>query len=153
MKLVFLLFWTLPLAAQLPFGFGLKGGAVRTDDASPPLTIGPYAEFKIPFIASIESGLLLKRYRFPTGTRAVYEIPILLKKRIGPFPVQPFLSVGATLRKVSSSDFKSGFSAAGGLTFNALLVKVEPEFRYSRFPEGSLPVGRNQVEILFGLRF
>jgi hypothetical protein len=39
------------------------------------------------------------------------------------------------------------------VTFNALLIKVEPELRYTRYPGGTLPRSQNQTEILVGLRF
>jgi len=137
--------------AQLPFGLGLKGGAVRAEGAEPPVTGGPYLEVKIPFLVAIETGVLFKRFDYPGSSRTAYEVPILLKKRIGPFPVQPFLSAGATIRNAQRTD--TGFTLGAGVTFNALLVKVEPEFRYTRYPAGTLPVGRNQTEILFGFRF
>ncbi len=151
MKLLLLV--VLSSAAYAQLSLGLKGGIVRTENASPPLTGGAYAELKIPFVASVESGILFKRYAFPGEKRAAYEVPILLKKRIGPFPVQPFLSAGLTLHKRSDADLRRGLTLGGGMSFNALLVKIEPELRYTRYGSGVLPVGRNQVEVLFGFRF
>jgi hypothetical protein len=137
--------------AQLPFGFGLKGGAVRAQGASPAITGGPYMELKIPFLISVESGVLFKRYDYAGRSQTAYEIPILLKKRIGPFPVQPFLSGGATIRNAQRTD--TGFTVGAGVTFNALLIKVEPEVRYTRYPGGTLPRSQNQTELLVGFRF
>lgn len=137
--------------AQLPFGFGLKGGAVRAEGASPAITGGPYLELKIPFLISVESGVLFKRFDYAGRSQTAYEIPILLKKRIGPFPVQPFLSGGATIRNAQRTD--TGFTVGAGVTFNALLIKVEPELRYTRYPGGTLPRSQNQTEILVGFRF
>jgi hypothetical protein len=85
--------------------------------------------------------------------RNALEVPILVKKRVGPFPVQPFLSAGATLRKQSAEDWRRGLTLGAGVAFRALLIKVEPEFRFTRHAGGVLPVGRNQVELLFGFRF
>jgi opacity protein-like surface antigen len=136
---------------QLPFGFGLKGGAVRVEGASPAITGGPYLEVKIPFLISVESGVLFKRFDYAGRSQTAYEIPVLLKKRIGPFPVQPFLAAGATIRNAQRTD--TGFTVGAGVTFNALLIKVEPEVRYTRYPGGTLPRSQNQTEILVGLRF
>lgn len=137
--------------AQLPFGFGFKGGAVRAQGASPAITGGPYLEVKIPFLISVESGVLFKRYDYAGRSQTAYEIPILLKKRIGPFPIQPFLSGGATIRNAQRTD--TGFTVGAGVTFNALLIKVEPEVRYTRYPGGTLPRSQNQTELLVGFRF
>jgi hypothetical protein len=148
----------LPMAAQSPLSVGVKGGLVRMDAASPPVTAGPYLELRIPGFASVESGLLLKGYDFgPLNggfeNRGAVEVPVLLKKRIGPFPVQPFLSTGATLHKQRERDWRTGFTLGGGVTFNALLVKIEPELRWSRYGSNVLPRGRNQTELLVGIRF
>src|SRR5208337_3769873 len=59
-----------PLQAQLPLGFGLKGGARLTDftesssdvtTADHVYTIGPYAELRLPAGFSVEVDLLYKR--------------------------------------------------------------------------------------------
>lgn len=59
-----------PLQAQLPLGFGLKGGARLTDftsgssgvtSADHVYTIGPYAELRLPAGFSVEADLLYKK--------------------------------------------------------------------------------------------
>lgn len=136
--------------AQLPFGLGLKGGVAEASDASG-FTIGPYAELKLPFAVSVESGLLFKRYGYTGTRRTAIEIPVLLKKRIGPFPVQPFLSGGATIRNAQRTD--TGVTFGAGVTFHALVVKFEPEIRYTRYPGGTFPRGQGQTDFLLGIRF
>lgn len=166
MRLLLLLALGIPVFAQLPFGVGLKGGFADTDAfssfpgnrLSPRFTIGPYAEINVPFLISVESGVMIKRFqygllggRLEKGT--IYDVPVLLKKKIGPFPVKPFLSGGITMRKASNIDWKPGLTLATGISVNALLIKVEPEVRYTRFGSGGVPIGRNQVELLVGVRF
>jgi hypothetical protein len=101
-----------PLQAQLPIGFGLKGGArlsdFTQDYSSQTLgstwqttkqdhiyTIGPYAELHLPVGFSIEADLLYKKsgatfsevIPFTAGNRQFnfdsFDLPILLKKRFG----------------------------------------------------------------------
>ncbi|GAB4360008.1 MAG: hypothetical protein OHK0021_04150 [Bryobacter sp.] len=156
LRIVFLLAGlgcSLPLAAQSPLSFGLKAGYVRSAEADPPFTGGAYLELAIPFLASFETGVLFKRYDFGPEAKGATEIPILLKKRIGPFPVKPFLSTGATLHKQSGRDWRTGFTIGGGVTISALLIKLEPELRFNRYGQGVLPGGRNQTEVLVGFRF
>jgi len=99
---LFVLSWlTLPLQAQLPLGFGLKGGARLTDFTETAsnvtsedhvYTIGPYGELHLPVGFSLEVDLLYKRsgstlYNLIAGqptykafTMSSWDVPILLKK-------------------------------------------------------------------------
>jgi len=91
----------LPLQAQLPIGFGLKGGARLTDFTETAsnvtsedhvYTIGPYGELHLPVGFSLEVDLLYKRsgstlYNAITAqpnstqfTMSSFDVPLLLKK-------------------------------------------------------------------------
>ena len=103
---------SVPLQAQLPIGFGLKGGARLTDFTesfdSPTsghatqntvqdhvYTIGPYAELHLPIGFSLEADLLYKKSAatfsqvIPLSEGSIhynfdsFDIPILAKKRFG----------------------------------------------------------------------
>lgn len=116
----------LPLQAQLPISFGLKGGArlsdFTQDFSGSPLgqttkqdhiyTLGPYAELNLPVGFSIEADLLYKKsgatfsQAFTSGgiTRQFnfdsFDVPILLKKRFGEKGIffRPFVEGGLANR-------------------------------------------------------
>ena len=116
----------LPLQAQLPVSFGLKGGARLsdfTDDFSKSTvgqttkqdhiyTIGPYAELHLPVGFSLEADLLYKKSG-ATFSQALtsggltrqfnfdsFDLPILAKKRFGEKGIffRPFLEGGLANR-------------------------------------------------------
>jgi opacity protein-like surface antigen len=116
-----------PLQAQLPIGFGLKGGARLSDFTQDYggssssgqttkqdhiYTIGPYAELHLPVGFSIEADLLYKKSGatfleanpFTAGSRQFnfdsFDVPILLKKRFGEKALffRPFLEGGLANR-------------------------------------------------------
>jgi len=115
-----------PLQAQLPLSFGLKGGARLsdfTDDFSSSTvgqttkqdhiyTLGPYAELNLPIGFSLEADLLYKKsgatfsQAFTSGgiTRQFnfdsFDLPILAKKRFGEKGIffRPFIEGGLANR-------------------------------------------------------
>jgi len=112
----------LPLQAQLPLGFGLKGGARLTDftesssdvtTADHVYTIGPYAELKLPLGLSIEADLLFKKSGATLQTVAPltgltslqqfdmdsFDVPVLLKKKFDTGMIfRPFVEAGLANR-------------------------------------------------------
>lgn len=111
----------LPLQAQLPLGFGLKGGARLTDftasssdvtTADHVYTIGPYAELRLPFGLSIEADLLYKKSGatllgignnptpYATYDMDSFDVPILLKKSFSHTGLifKPFVEAGLANR-------------------------------------------------------
>ncbi|MGO9241115.1 MAG: outer membrane beta-barrel protein [Bryobacteraceae bacterium] len=112
----------LPLQAQLPLGFGLKGGARLTDftasssdvtTADHVYTIGPYAELRLPFGLSIEADLLYKKSGSTlvnivplTGLASLqqfdmdsFDVPLLLKKKFDTGMIfRPFVEAGLANR-------------------------------------------------------
>lgn len=178
LPLLFLLASASQLQAQLPIHLGIKAGGVwNRQEFSPsslakivPATIGAYAELDFPVLPIIETGIFFKRYNFDPASPAdqiranALEIPILLKKRFTPLPVQPFLAAGGTMRFVPSVTRNGldlnvsagtgfGLTAAAGVSIKALLLRIEPEFRATRWLRGPYLPQKNQVEFLVGLRF
>lgn len=114
-----------------------------------------------------------------------WEFPILLKYRVFKGPLSPFLVAGPNFRYVSegertssglsanppsSSDlvprelqnrFAPGFSVGGGVSLGAKALKIEPQFRYTRWgwenfasnPTGFFKSNQNQVDFLLNVRF
>jgi len=89
----------LPLQAQLPLGFGLKGGARLTDftsiltsntsdvtSADHVYTIGPYAELRLPAGFSIEADLLYKK----SGSTLVNFFPLTSLTSLHQFDMDSF---------------------------------------------------------------
>jgi len=150
-----------PLQAQLPIGFGLKGGERLTDFTetfdSPTsghatqntaqdhvYTIGPYVELHLPIGFSLEADLL---YNFDS-----FDIPILAKKRFGAKGVffRPFVEGGLANRYSTGlpgsvtlttpitsigthSGWQEGIVLGGGVEFKVLILKVSGELRWTRF--------------------
>ena len=110
----------LPVQAQLPIGFGLKGGGRLTDftegnssvsTSDHTYTIGPYAELNLPAGFSIELDLLYKKsgttfYNVATDPTTYtkfsmdsFDLPILLKKSFDAQMIfQPFVEAGLANR-------------------------------------------------------
>jgi hypothetical protein len=111
-----------PLQAQLPLGFGLKGGARLTDftsgssdvtSADHVYTIGPYGELRLPWGLAVEVDLLYKKsgstatITYPlTGLSLLqqfdmdsFDVPILLKKSFNTHMIfRPFVEAGLANR-------------------------------------------------------
>lgn len=151
-----LLFIAAIASAQLPLSVGLKAGYVknsRPESEILPFKGGPYVELNLPILPTFETGLMISRYR--AGTSAtVYEVPILIKKRINAIAIKPFISGGVTLRRIPDLNSSyPGITIAGGVTLGLLPVKIEPELRYTRWFQSSYVPRANQTEILIGIRF
>lgn len=154
----FLLFaLTLPAMAQLPISIGLKGGYVQNkqpDNEIFPLKAGPYVELSLPILPTFETGLMFERYKFGSQTATVYQVPILIKKRINAIVIKPFFSGGVTLRRIPTlNESGGGVTVAGGATIGLLPVKIEPELRFTRWIGAGYTPRSNQTEFLIGIRF
>jgi hypothetical protein len=151
------LLFVLPSLAQLPISIGLKGGYVNNTQPSSeifPLKAGPYVELSLPVLPTFETGLMFERYKSGPVTAAVYQVPILVKKRINAVAIKPFLSGGITLRRIPSlNESGAGLTVAGGFTLGLLPIKLEPELRYTRWLGSSYTPNPQQTEVLIGIRF
>lgn len=177
-SLLWVLSFTSIATAQLPLHLGIKvGGVWNRQTFSPssiakivPATVGGFAEIDLPLVPIIETGIFFKRYQLDSSSPAnqlranALELPVLVKKRFTPLPVQPFLAAGGTLRWVPTVrnngldlniNAQSGFglTAAAGVSFKVLLLRVEPEFRATRWLRGPYLPQKNQAEFLVGVRF
>jgi hypothetical protein len=169
----------LPLQAQLPLGFGLKGGARLTDftsgssdvtSADHVYTIGPYAELRLPAGFSIEADLLYilakKKFaktlifrpfveaglanRYATGLPG----PLSSAEAVVPAP-QWFVAGGPIYNVSTTSGWQEGLVLGGGVQFKILMIKISGELRWSRYGNisaNSLPkLNANQAELLLGI--
>ncbi len=178
--LAFLTITSLPAFGQL--GVGLKLGAPLTDalNATSPnfitgsdhWMVGPYVELNLPAGIAIEADLLYRNHSYvmntqtgaQSGSGGSWQIPILLKKK-GSFPfVKPFAEVGASFARFSDVKFSTltnrsnyGVVMGGGIEISALLIKISPEIRYTRWGKSAFAEGynydQNQVAFLIGVGF
>ncbi len=157
MKTLLLVVFTLPALAQLPISIGLKGGYVQNQQPSSeifPLKAGPYLELNLPVLPTFETGLMFERYKLGSRTATVYQVPVLVKKRINAIAIKPFFSGGITLRRIPSlNESGGGVTLAGGATIGLLPIKIEPEIRYTRWIGADYTPRSNQTEFLIGIRF
>jgi len=176
--------------AQLPISIGLKGGISLTDayqnntypgireysDAKDYI-IGPFIELRLPFGLGAEADALYRPLSFATQSNGVvsstrystWEFPILAKYRFGPPIIKPFIDAGPSFRSTTSNTrylSNKGFTLGAGLDIKALIIRVSPELRYTRWGSdakafagpnsnsGTPPVSNvNQLEFLVGLAF
>jgi Outer membrane protein beta-barrel domain len=178
--LAFILF-SASLCAQ-PFSFGLKvgapvnqafidnGGKNLFSHDTQRLVIGPTAEVRLPFHLGIEADLLYRRYNIG-GTVNHWEFPILAKYRFSGAPlVHPYVVAGPTFNHVSDPGMfldrprasTAGVSFGAGIEVRALLIRLSPELRYTRWKDKNISLApsnsglssnQNQIEFLVGITF
>ncbi len=180
------------------FSLGVKGGvpfndAVKTVttanlryvDDSKNYTIGPTLDIHLPFGLGVEADLLYRRIGYTTTGSALqkttkgnaWDVPLLLKWKMAPGPIQPYLVAGPTFRGLSNlkerlvafttsetdhptelkNKFNTGITLGGGLL---LLRHVSGELRYTRWGltnfkdvTGIFKSNPDQFEALVGITF
>jgi hypothetical protein len=70
---------------------------------------------------------------------------------LAPFPA--IVSTPVTIDSDPDKDYSVGITAGGGVSFNARVLRISPEVRYTRWTDNYLQPTRNQVEILLGITF
>lgn len=155
---------------RLPFGFGVEFDAL-------------YRHFRYNSAASLVDAVSTL-----STSGGDWEFPLLLKKRFASGPLRPFLDAGVNFDKITGvsqtistlvfpnrntttttnnpaelrKDFSTGFTIGAGLEIRALLLRLTPEIRYTRWGSehfnavisgGSLSSNLNQAEFLVGITF
>lgn len=167
--------------AQLPFGFGIKGGLGLTDayatvgsaftqSAAKDPIVGAFAELRLPFGLGAEADALYRPVSLeanpgttsflpPNGRYTTWEFPILAKYRLPVWHIKPIVEVGPSFRSHSSGALaltSSGLTVGGGVEFKVPVVRLSSDLRYTRWTQSDftdvLP-NANQVELLFGISF
>lgn len=162
------------------FSVGVEGGVplndVYVNSGSGDLTantnrfiVGPKVELGLPFHLGVEFDALYRHYSFSGSGVSEWDFPLLLKYHFRGVPlVHPFVDAGPIFNHVSNitgvtpNQSTAGVSIGAGIDFHALLVHVEPEFRYVRWGSqnfnyssvgSGLGSNQNQAEFLVGLTF
>lgn len=172
----------IPLHAQLHLG--VKGGVPFNDavKTSNPFrsefarwTFGGVAELDLPAGLGLELDLLYRRTGYsvegaqpgqgPDNIGNSWEFPLLVKYKFPGILARPYIAGGLSFRRITDipNAFENGSRGVvlgTGLRFSALLVRVSPELRYTRWNNeafraagGALGSSRNQVEVLVGITF
>jgi hypothetical protein len=176
--------------AQLPFfSVGIKGGVPLTDAFSTQTIlntktysdaknyiVGPTVELKLPFHLSVEADALYRSLNLTTQSLSnvansiasrdftSWEFPVVAKYHLFSVPlVNPYVEAGPSFRTVSGSlSYLSndGITFGAGVDIRALILRLSPEFRYTRWASDSsgglanaAASNQNQVEFLVGLSF
>ncbi len=146
--------------AQLPLGYGVKGGVALTNEyGTPPSTlgissngkdyiVGPFVELRLLLGVSIEADALYQPVSLQdlskvggsliTGNYASWEFPVLAKYHFRlPVPlVKPLVEAGPSFRVHSGSlpDLKvNGVTFGGGVEFKLPVIRLSSELRYTRW--------------------
>jgi hypothetical protein len=162
---------------------GLKAGAPLTDvtatfstgsntRANLPShwTVGPMIELDLPLGFGVEFDALYGRvgyHRYFPEPQAdvkgsLWDFPLLAKYKFPGHTFRPYVGLGWTYRHLndllrSATSGTNGFVFAGGVRIDARLLKISPEFRYTRWAVkdfvDTFQTKRNQAEILVGFTF
>jgi opacity protein-like surface antigen len=149
--------------------------------------VGPSVSLNLPFGFSIQGDALYRRLgveytRVGSGTAVSatshsWQFPILGKLTLLPGPIRPFVNAGPSFQRLSrikelpttvtnpsslNNDTSVGFTFGGGVQLRlGKRVRIEPEFRYTRWGSDALAnpfntifnMNRNQGDLLVGILF
>lgn len=93
---------------------------------------------------------------------SLWDFPLLAKYKFPGHTFRPYIGLGWTYRSLgdllhSVGSGSNGFVFAGGVRIDARLLKISPEFRYTRWTDknsaDNFRTNSNQAEILVGFTF
>jgi opacity protein-like surface antigen len=184
--LALLLLAASPLAAQLHVGVkaGAPLNSLTETVAAPGLknlpshwTLGLMVDVDLPLGLGVEVDALYRRvgYQGEAGnaaplprnistaefTGSLWDFPVIGKYRFRDVPASPYLGAGWSHRRLNDllrlTSGADGFVLAAGLRLNAIVVKISPELRYTRWTAPGVQPGfrasPNQAELLVGFSF
>jgi len=147
--------------------------------------VGPMAELRLPFGFGIEVDALYRHYGYnafgtltSSTTTGAWEFPLLAKYKFKAPLIHPFIDAGIAWDKLSGltqavsnavhtsnplelhKDVTHGFVFGGGVEVKAILIRIAPEVRFTRWndqhfldPTGILKSNLSQAEFLVGITF
>ncbi len=172
------------------FDIASGGGAVRYISKTDRYIIGPTAALHLPLGLSIQVDALYRSIGYqlnaaaPPGTlnasAGAWQFPLLAQWAFTPGPIKPFVDIGPTFQKITgfkrvgtlvtnpsqfpselNNDATVGFTFGGGIQLKLGHLRIEPEFRYTRWgspafgdiPGAILGTNLNQGDFLIGITF
>ena len=171
MKTLAIFLLVTPCLCAQHIGFGIKAGVPFTDVFSlgssketNRFAVGPMFELRLP-IVGIELDALYHNVSYTPSTGSVsagggsWQFPITGKVRLPATPIlKPYGEAGVAFRTspgVSGQPDK-GFVLGAGIEIHAIILRIAPELRYTRWGGGSLSASTilkangNQFEFLVG---
>ncbi|HTS78778.1 MAG TPA: hypothetical protein VMG40_21380 [Bryobacteraceae bacterium] len=142
--------------------------------------IGPYIDIHLPAKFALDVDALYSDFSYnatgslnpvcivcsiESGSNGNWQFPVLLKYKLLPGPVKPFIEGGLLFSHLTGSDLdvahssNYGVTLGAGLEIHALILRLTPEIRYNGFAyhdfvQNSLvQSNRNQVMVLVGIGF
>ncbi|MEZ5403022.1 MAG: hypothetical protein R2729_25310 [Bryobacteraceae bacterium] len=176
----------LAVAGLLPaqsLSVGVRGGAPildafhtignRFESIPHRYTFGPTFEVRLPANFGINFDILYQRLEYSDNGESKkgsqWEFPLMLRKRFGGEPAQPFLAAGVAFNRLSGlairdpaefvKTFTTGVVFGGGVELRLPVIRVAPEVRYThRFDEqfrisNLISARDNQLTFLVGVTF
>lgn len=165
------------LKAGVPFTDGVKALGTLNSEFSR-WTLGGSLELDLIAGLGAEVDLLYRRTGYSQADEMQpvsrdtkgnsWEFPLLLKYKTPGTVMRPYFVGGMSFRKISDipdlwENDSKGIVLGAGLEFKALLLRISPELRYTRwnndpftgtsFSQGSAAGTRNQFELLVGFTF
>jgi opacity protein-like surface antigen len=161
----------------------VESGSLRATSGTSRYIVGVTGELHLPLSLSIEADVLYRHFNYQvpanalqgltggSGSSGAWEFPILAKYKFPSKIVRPYVDGGVawnTLQGlasniVGSSEVKNstttGIVLGAGLEIKALVIKVSPEIRYTRWTDqhftaaSLLQSNQNQAEFLVGITF
>jgi hypothetical protein len=141
--------------------------------------VGPMAELRLPFGLGVEVDALYRHYGFSgipgSVTTGAWEFPLLGKYKFKTRIIHPYVEAGVAWDKLSGlteaiksvvqtstvhENVTHGFVFGGGVEVKALIIRITPEVRFTRWndehfldPAGLVKSNLNQAEFLVGISF
>jgi hypothetical protein len=163
-------------------GVGVKGGLPLSDflaaesktgaltnvvRARGDYLIGPMFDLRLPANLGIELDLLYRRWTPESvagaGAQSALEFPLIGKFRFPTAVARPYIAAGANFQRLGDvakfvtgntvESNRRGIIAGGGIEFKALLIRIAPELRWTRWNATGPVRSSNQVDFLIGLTF
>lgn len=155
----------------------LSNGTFRYYSDAKDYIVGPFVQLRLPFGLAVEADGLYRPLSFASSTQlpnlsynyssrfVTWEFPILAQYRFR-FPiVSSYIEGGPSFRTTTANTrylSNQGLAFGAGVSIHALLLRVSPEIRYTRWETDSSVISRtgvpaysnqNQVEFLIGIAF
>ena len=121
-------------------------------------------ELDLPAGLGIEANALYRRVHLTssqlTSSESLWDFPLLVKYKFPGVLARPYIAGGWTYRNLGdqlSFSSSNGFVLSSGVRIGLVLIKISPEFRFTRWDDSPSDPGfrtnRNQAEILVGVTF
>ncbi len=169
--ILFTILLAAPLHAQL-IDWGVKGGfpmkdaldsAISLKPSSQHWTVGPMVELNLPLGLGVEANALYRKVGAATAS-TLYEssswtFPVLAKYKFPGTLARVYAVGGYSFRTIADipslwDSNSAGFVLGAGIRYNLKLIKISPEFRWTRYSGNPTTTAtKDQADFLIGITF